>query len=417
MGGQTLVKRSARAAWLWCGLALSSAALAAAPTPFPAAPQAVAVVSPVSLTVELRPVAGHTRVFVTLPAGTPAFVPGLSRATGQAVISLPFDLLPVEGNLVPGGGSNALSYGAVGRQLTLGLGAGYGRVEAQFWPAVGDWPPGVVVDLWPAEKPAAAVRPAPVVVPVPTATPVVAAPASAPPAPVRPAGPVRATVVLDPGHGGNDPGMTSPWVREADINLDVALRTARLLQSHGVAVRLTRQADAHLHPDKAADLNLRARMATTGQVSAFVSIHVNAATDPAAHGIETYYFGQPLPGQGRSLAVRENGGGSLGESLTRQAAGAAQGVLGDLLSQAKLSFSRRLAGLVQAELVAATGARDRGVKTDAFYVIRTPTTPAILTELGFGSSPAEGARLADAAYRQRQAEALSRALLRFLNAG
>lgn len=85
------------------------------------------------------------------------------------------------------------------------------------------------------------------------------------------------------------------------------------------------------------------------------------------------------------------------------------------MAQAKLSFSRQLAQKVQSRLVQYTGAVNRGVQTDAFYVIRNPTTPAILTEIGFGSSPSEGPRLASAAYREKIAQGLARAILDFLN--
>ena len=316
------------------------------------------------------------RYTLSLPAGTPPFSPQLTVQGREAWLVLPFEVAPLRGELGP----ELPAYTAQGRRLNLTLGPGVGDIRAQFWPAVGGWPPGLLLELLPERTSATAPEPA-AVVPVALPAPTPAPKPAVTPAPVRPAGPVQARIVLDPGHGGIDPGMTSRWLREADVNLDVALRAARALEAHGVAVTLTRRSDNHLHTDKGTDLNLRSRMATAGQVSAFVSIHVNASTSSAAQGIETYYFGQPLPGQGRSLAVRENGGGSVGEALTFQAARSAQGVLGDLLSQAKLSFSRRLAGLVQAELVAATGAQNRGVKTDAFYVIRSPTTPAILTEL------------------------------------
>jgi len=221
-------------------------------------------------------------------------------------------------------------------------------------------------------------------------------------------------VVLDPGHGGGDSGMVSRWVREKDINLTVALLVRDQLRARGVDVLMTRSTDRALHSNKRQDLDMRSRLATTGAVSAFVSIHTNAAAS-SAQGIETFYFGQPIAGQGRSLAVFENGGGSVGEELTRQAANNAQSILGDLLAQAKVAFSRQLAQEVQAQLLRATGAVNRGVRTDAFYVIQNPTTAAILIELGFGSHPVEGPKLAQPAYQQRLAQAIAGALLKFLN--
>lgn len=224
----------------------------------------------------------------------------------------------------------------------------------------------------------------------------------------------RVQVVLDPGHGGKDSGMVSRWVREADVNLAVAHAARRVLEARGVDVTMTRTDDRALHADKRTDLNLRSRKANTGTVSAFVSIHANAG-DPKARGIETFYFGQPLAGQNRSLAVFENGGGTTGEALTRQAASRVQSMLGDVLAQTNLSFSRQLAQQVQSQLVQATGAPNRGVRTDVFYVIQNPTTPAVLVEVGFGSNPTEGPQLAQAAYQERLGNAIAQALLRYLH--
>lgn len=224
----------------------------------------------------------------------------------------------------------------------------------------------------------------------------------------------RPRVVIDPGHGGVDPGMQSQWVSEEDVTLDVGLRVRDILQQNGVDVVMTRDADRHLSADKSTDLEMRSRMATTGQVAAYISIHVNAG-NPAAEGIETYFFGQPIGGSNRSLAVLENGGGSVGLTLTRKASNTAQSMLGDILAQAKVSFSRQLAQKVQYSLLSSTGAVNRGVHTDAFYVIRNPNTAAILTEIGFGSSHREGPLLATAAYRARIANGIAQAILSFLN--
>ena len=224
----------------------------------------------------------------------------------------------------------------------------------------------------------------------------------------------RPKVVIDAGHGGVDPGMVSKWVTEKDVTLDVALRLRDLLQTRGVQVVLVRATDRHLSADKTRDLDARSDMAVTGEVAAYISIHVNAGNQ-AAQGIETYYFGKPIGGSNRSLAVLENGGGDVGLALTRKASNTAQNLLGDILAQAKLSFSQQLAQKVQYNLISATGAVNRGVHTDAFYVIRNPRTPAILTEIGFGSSPSEGPKLADPGYRQKIASGIAQALFSFLN--
>ena len=251
---------------------------------------------------------------------------------------------------------------------------------------------------------------------LPAAKPPLAKKVSVPAAPIsqaaRSSGPV--TVVIDPGHGGVFPGMSSRWITEKDVTLDVALRVRAKLQARGIRVIMTRTGDTQISADLTQDLDARSRLANNGKVGAFISIHVNSGPD-SAQGIETYYFGAPLSGTSRSTAVFENGGGSLGQELTKRASTTAQNLLGDLVAQAKLAFSRDLAAQVQQSLIRATSATNRGIRSDAFYVIKNPTTPAILTEIGFGSSPAEGPRLALPAYRDRVAGAIADAIAGYLH--
>lgn len=339
---------------------------------------------------------GYTRLVFDLP-GQGAVTSTAKVAAQSVTVKLGATLKSEQGPLnAPG----VTAYAVSGGTVTVTLAAGHSRASSSVLPASGGQPARLVIDVptTAAARPAAAApaRPATVVRPAATSAP------------------TRPRVVLDPGHGGTDPGMVSRWVTEEDVTLDVALRTRAELLRHGVEVVMTRDSDRHLSANKTQDLDARARMANNGTVSAFVSIHVNAA-GASAQGIETFYFGQPLGGSNRSLAVRENGGGSLGEELTRKAASTAQNLLGDILAQAKIAFSRQLAQKVQSRLVAGTGAVNRGVRTDAFYVIRNPTTPAILVELGFGTHPAEGPKLATTAYREQLAQSLARAILDFLH--
>ncbi|MFT2720163.1 N-acetylmuramoyl-L-alanine amidase family protein [Deinococcus sp. A31D244] len=349
---------------------------------------------------------GYTRLVFDLPASGGAPSVSAKVASQSITVKLGVSLPSEQGPLNAAG---VTAYAVSGRTVTVTLAAGHSSARSSVLPAGGGQPARLVIDV-PTSAAASAIPAAA------TAARPPAAAAARPVAVTRPASTAatRPRVVLDAGHGGIDPGMVSRWVTEEDVTLDVALRTRAELQRHGVDVTMTRTTDRHLSTNKSADLEARSRLANNGQVSAFVSIHVNSA-GASAQGIETYYFGQPLAGSNRNLAVQENGGGSLGEQLTRQAANTAQNLLGDILAQAKISFSRQLAQKVQSRLIAATGAVNRGVQTDAFYVIRNPTTPAILVEVGFGSHPVEGPRLASAAYREQLAQALARAILDFLN--
>jgi N-acetylmuramoyl-L-alanine amidase len=242
--------------------------------------------------------------------------------------------------------------------------------------------------------------------------------ASTPKAPVlapKPAAKKPPVVVIDPGHGGIDPGAVG-YVIEKAITLDVGLRLKRLLEAEGIQVVMTRSRDMHLSTDKRTDLGMRAAMTDSSKRNLFVSIHVNSAVRPA-QGIEVYYFGETMSPSLLAQVIRENGGGNLGQQLTREARGVAQQAARDVVAQANLQFSRRLAQMVHDSMVGVTGAVDRGVQSAPFYVIRNARIPAILTEIGFANHPQEGPRLADPNYREKLAQAMAQAITKFLANG
>lgn len=230
------------------------------------------------------------------------------------------------------------------------------------------------------------------------------------PQPVLESTPRRYTVVIDAGHGGHDPGAVAAWGREKEIVLDVSLRLKQLLEAEGVHVIMTREGDAYVEfPDRSA-------YATTDR-NIFVSIHANAADNRAAHGIETWVFGQPLDPSLITRAVRENGGGDVGVARTAEAEAVANDIAGDIMRETQLNYSMGLATTVQGRLVGATGARDRGVRQNLFYVIRNSRIPAILVELGFVSNPDEGHRLVDPAYQEKLARGIADGVMEFLTNG
>lgn len=171
-------------------------------------------------------------------------------------------------------------------------------------------------------------------------------------------------VVLDPGHGGLDGGAGDEELPEKTVNLQIALHLADLLRERGFEVAMTRSDDTFI------PLWERAALANALEADLFVSIHNNSATDPAAHGTETYY----LPKQPNNLW---------------------------------------LAQAVQQELVRTLGRRNRGVKSNNFWVLRDAEVPAILVEVSFMSNPEERALLADEAYRQKAADAIARGIVQY----
>jgi N-acetylmuramoyl-L-alanine amidase len=237
-----------------------------------------------------------------------------------------------------------------------------------------------------------------------------APPAAAAPRSVAQSNPRRYTVVLDAGHGGRDPGAVAAWGTEAEIVLAVTLKLKALLEAQGVHVILTRDNDTYL------SLPQRSTFATTDR-NLFVSLHANAADNRSANGIETWVFGQPLDPKLIELAILENGGGDVGATRTAEAAAVAGDIAGDILRETQLNNSMALANVVQSRLVGATGAADRGVRRNLFYVIRNSRIPAILVEIGFVSHAEEGRRLTDDRYQQTIATALSEGILEFLENG
>lgn len=219
----------------------------------------------------------------------------------------------------------------------------------------------------------------------------------------------RQVVVIDAGHGGHDPG-TVGHSTEKHIVLAVALQLRRLLEAEGIEVVMTRDTDTFI------TLQQRSLFATPER-NVFVSIHANSGPSKNASGIETWVFGEPLDPSYIERAIKENGDGAEGQALTDEARRSARDLAGDILREAQLNYSLSLAETVQRNLVNATGARDRGVKRNLFYVIRTARIPAILVELGFTTNAEEGAKLASPAYQTTLATALADGLLEFLRGG
>jgi N-acetylmuramoyl-L-alanine amidase len=228
--------------------------------------------------------------------------------------------------------------------------------------------------------------------------------------------PPRPVVLLDPGHGGVDPGMVG-YVVEKEVVLDVALRLRRLLLREGIEVRLTRDQDTHLSPDKRTDLSMRAALADSSQVNLFVSIHVNASPTRTAQGVEVFYFGRAQDPRVLAQVIRENGGGEVGRRLTEEARSVTERILSDVVAQANQRFSQRLAETLGRHLSQATGSPYRGSFPGDFFVLRYARVPAVLVEVGFGDHPAEGRRLQDPTYRERVAQGLLSGILTFLGNG
>ncbi len=220
----------------------------------------------------------------------------------------------------------------------------------------------------------------------------------------------RKIVVIDAGHGGKDSGAVSSYGREEDVVLNTALKLKDILTNAGIEVIMTRQTDVFLELGERADF-------AKPETNLFVSIHANSFSGEEPKGIETYVFGEPLDDSLIALAIKENGGGSEGRSLTEEAKSFANSIQGQIYRETQLQYSTVLAEAVQSKLIGATSAKDRGIKHNYLYVLRKARSPAILVEIGFISNPEEGPKLASDDYQNVLANALGSGIIEFLNEG
>jgi N-acetylmuramoyl-L-alanine amidase len=215
-----------------------------------------------------------------------------------------------------------------------------------------------------------------------------------------------ARIVIDPGHGGYDPGAMSDGVAEADVVLDVAMRLERLLtQQPGVEVVLTRRANVFV------SLEERTAMANRAGADLFLSIHANASEDDRARGIETYFLNFAPNPAAEAIAAREN---TASARTMRQL----PDIVKAIALNNKIDESRDFASLVQSAMMERLkrgngNVKDLGVKQAPFMVLIGATMPSILAEISFLTNPQEAVLLRGTAYRQQIAEALLNGIMRY----
>jgi N-acetylmuramoyl-L-alanine amidase len=227
----------------------------------------------------------------------------------------------------------------------------------------------------------------------------------------RPVAALRPKIVLDPGHGGKDPGAQG-FAIEKDVTLRIALELAALLRERAAAeVILTRDDDATL------PLAARTARANTEGADLFVSIHANASEGGRLRGVETYYLNNTNDHATMRLAAMENG---LDLLAPTQGGSDLRYILSDLVQVGKMEESIALATTVQRAVVQRlrtnySAIQDLGVKQGPFYVLVGAYMPCVLVETSFLTHPTEGRRLANRAYQHTVAEGLYTGIDRFLS--
>ncbi len=224
------------------------------------------------------------------------------------------------------------------------------------------------------------------------------------------------TVVIDPGHGGRDPGSIGPTgLQEKDVVLDVALRLRDLLQrdprTSGIEVVMTRESDVF------PDLADRYELANRRQGDLFISIHANGFDNPSANGFMTFFLSEAKNDESRQVATLENSVVKFEENARALQLDAGEpmlrGILGELLSTKYLEESQVLAGIVQDELTGRIRhqVQPRRLDQAGFLVLNGASMPGVLVEMAFITNRAEENFLRQTSFKNKVAEAIHEAIV------
>ena len=208
------------------------------------------------------------------------------------------------------------------------------------------------------------------------------------------------TIVIDPGHGGKDPGaVNGKGLCEKEITLEIAKQLKKFLDRK-YDVYLTREDDSYL------TLKERTEYAKQKKADLFISIHTNSCDNSKVFGVETYYLSLASDESARRTAALEN-------AVAEQSINDLESLVTKILEDTKVEESRKLAELVQESIIDVIKPKDRGVKRAPFIVLIGTKVPAILVEIGFISNPGEAESLCSKSYQDKIAEAIANAIERY----
>jgi len=222
----------------------------------------------------------------------------------------------------------------------------------------------------------------------------------------------RYTVVLDPGHGGHDPGTTWHRYKEKILVMQITKRVYKKLKSLGFNVHLTR------YRDKFIKLSHRTRKANRINADLFISIHANSVRNRArarvVRGIETYFLQTTRNARAKRVAAKENAEILKGKDLTTK-----RTLLNAVFTGPKIALSNRLAIDIQSRILSNLRSKykdikDNGVRGAPFYVLVGAGMPSVLIEVGYLSNPKERARLFNPNYQELQAKGIIEGIIRYL---
>lgn len=219
------------------------------------------------------------------------------------------------------------------------------------------------------------------------------------------------TIVIDPGHGGLEPGAKGRFgTLEKNIALEIALKLKAVIERNFPSrVVLTRDKDLNV------SLENRAAIANNNKADFFISIHANSSFRKEARGSETYFLSRDATDEeARRLAFMENNPAEFEEGITEESENEIQMILWDMAQSAFLKQSSLLAESIQKELNLLLRTSNRGVKQAPFTVLAGVACPAVLVEVAFISNPREERSLTREGFQVNVARAIYRGLVNYI---
>lgn len=197
------------------------------------------------------------------------------------------------------------------------------------------------------------------------------------------------TVVLDPGHGGKDPGTIGKFLKEKDVVLKIALKVGEYIEKNVPEVKVVYTRNT----DKFIELSERSAIAMRNKADLFISIHANAISNPKTYGTETWVMGLHKSEENLAVAKRENSVILYEENHEEQYDGFDNSpesyIMFTLMQNAYLESSLKFADKIEKQFKNKAGRHSRGVKQAGFVVLYKTATPSVLVESGFLSNEAE----------------------------
>ena len=220
-------------------------------------------------------------------------------------------------------------------------------------------------------------------------------------------------VVLDAGHGGEDPGAIKNAIKEKDVVLDVVLKIGAILEKNkNIEVIYTRKTDVFI------GLRERANIANKAKANLFISVHCNGVKSTAAKGTETFVMGMSRTDTNLDIAKKENGVIFLEKDYNEKYKGFdpnnPETLLGlKILQEEFLDQSISLASEIEKNFVSNDGRFSRGVKQQPIWVLDATVMPGVLIELGFVSNQEEGNYISSAGGKQEMAQSILDAIISY----